>query len=186
MIYCKIFIVICMWDSIPSNSSFRFTTPCYISRRGAERQSSQRLSHCLSMYFFHQLGEINFRDSSCHVFLFRRISELSLRSPPLCASARDFQPRILGLQLLPHAPPRTGRGRRLLLPLERHARCGPSLDLHIEGLVVAHLDPARPLPPPARRALLFGCSVGCCTHFVSTILSSSFACFFIRMRGCGP
>ena len=58
----------------------------YISRRGAERQSSQRLSHYLSICF-HQLGEITFRDSSCYVFLFRRISELSLRSPPLCASA---------------------------------------------------------------------------------------------------
>ena len=38
------------------NSSFRFTTPCYISRRGAERQSSQSLSHCFSMYLFAPIG----------------------------------------------------------------------------------------------------------------------------------
>ena len=80
----------------------------------------------------------------------------------------SVRPLPLLLQLLPQTPPRTGRGRRLLLPLERHARCGPSLDLHIEGLVVAHLDPARALPPPARRALLFGCSVGCRAHLHSS------------------
>ncbi len=33
------------------NSSFRFTTPCYISRRGAERQSSQSLSPLLEYVF---------------------------------------------------------------------------------------------------------------------------------------
>ena len=98
----------------------------------------------------------------------------------------SVRPLPLLLQLLPQTPPRTGRGRRLLLPLERHARCGPSLDLHIEGLVVAHLDPARALPPSARCTLLFRCSVSRRAHFVSSILSSSFTCFFVRMRGCGP
>ena len=38
------------------NTSFRYNTPCYTSRRGAERQSSQRLSHCLSMYLFSPIG----------------------------------------------------------------------------------------------------------------------------------
>ena len=38
-------------DSFNLNSSFRFTNSCHISRRGAERQSSQSLSPLLEYVF---------------------------------------------------------------------------------------------------------------------------------------
>ena len=91
----------------------------------------------------------------------------------------------LNSQLLPLAPPRTGRCWRLRLAVQRHARCGGGVDLHIEGLVVAHLDSARALPPPARCALLFCRSVGCCAHLVPSIVPNSFTCSFVRMRRGG-
>ena len=73
------------------------------------------------------------------------------------------------LQPLPLAPPRARRGGRLGLVAQCHARRRRGIHAHVIRLVIAELHHARSLPPPARRALLFGCSVYGCAHYEKTL-----------------
>ena len=52
-------------------SAFRFSKPCYISRRGAESTEIERLSRLIGCVLFSpiRLGKRDFRDPSCHSFL---------------------------------------------------------------------------------------------------------------------
>lgn len=70
------------------------------------------------------------------------------------------------LQPLPLAPARARRGGRLGLVAQCHARRRRGVNLHVVRLIGPHLDSARALPPPARRAFFLIGSVKRCWHDV--------------------
>ena len=78
-------------------SSFRFPAPsCYIiARRGAECESLRDCPPIRCVFIFTNWVKFDLR-ISLHVFSFSVDSRKTLWSLPLCASAWDFQPRILG------------------------------------------------------------------------------------------
>ncbi len=91
------------------------------------------------------------------------------------------------LQPLPLAPPRARRGGRLGLFAQRHARRRRGLNLHVVRLIGPHLDSARTLPPPARRAFLFRHAINRCVHFLYLLkLSGAFPPWHTKQKGSRP
>ena len=79
---------------------------------------------------------------------------LSIIGNPFLVTSNFFPPR----------PSRTDRRGRARLAVQRHARRGTSLSLHVVRLVAPQLHTPCPLPPPARRALPICHSVHCDAH----------------------